>query len=447
MPEIQLPWGPRHITVTLPDNWQIQQTALPSVPAAPDDWQDRLALALNRPIDGPPLAELLRRARDGNIVIVVEDAARHSPVAEILKILLREIRHAGIENSQLQILLATGMHHRMTPAQVFNKLGPAAAGIRWRSNPWHDPGKYASIGRVGKVEVCLDRQLVQADLRIVISAVAPHLQAGFGGGYKMYLPGCASLDTIRSLHRVGIGTSRPVQLVGMNPQANPMRRVIDAAGQMLDKAGGTTFAVQYLLDERDRPAAVATGDMLSAHRMMAKRCAVACGILVTSPADVLITNAHPLDFDLWQSFKCIPNTLWAVRRGGVIICLSRCAHGTAGMPIPALPLSGRWARRLVNLIGPDSLTSLMSRFVPKLAADAVFFVRLALRTIHRNPVLFVSPVLHERNIRFPGLDIFRSAQEAVDAAMNLLGSGRQRVIVFPSGGTSFPILSESVPVE
>jgi nickel-dependent lactate racemase len=273
----------------------------------------------------------------------------------------------------------------------------------------------------------------------VVSSVSPHLQAGFGGGYKMIFPGCSHLETIRGLHRKGIGR-RPRQLVGTQVTANPMRRVIDSAGVRLDERHGRTFAIQYLLDDNNLPTLVAAGDVLPTHRMMAKRCSVACGVVLSQPADVLITNAHPRDFDLWQCFKSIANTRWAARPNGAIICLARCQQGLHGMPVPSWwPASPEWMRRIVRWLGPESLSSLVTRLAPRLAGDAAFFVRMAAQTIYRNPIYMVSPNLHEAGVAFPGIAIFAGIDDAVAAAQKHLGEGPHRVVVFPSGGTTFPV--------
>jgi hypothetical protein len=173
--------------------------------------------------------------------------------------------------------------------------------------------------------------------------------------------------------------------------------------------------------------------------MLAKQCAVSCGVVTGPAADVLITNAHPRDFDLWQCFKCIPNTMWAARPNGVIICLARCEAGLYGMKVPAWPLGPGWTRRLFRLLGPETISSLLTRLVPSLAGDAAFFVRLAVQTLCRNPVLMVSPALHAAGLRFPGLPVLASMDEAVDATEAMLQGGSRRVVVFPSGGTTFPV--------
>jgi nickel-dependent lactate racemase len=438
MPNLSVPWGHEQLEVSLPESWDVQQVASPALRSAPKDWADRLALALSQPAAGEPLGRLLAARPHGRVVLVVEDITRHSPLLEILDVVMREIRHARIADEQIKVFFATGMHQPMTAEQARQKLGPALAGLRWRSNPWDDRSAYVYLGQAGKVPVGIDRGVASADLRIMVSSVSPHLQAGFGGGYKMFFPGCASLETIRAIHRLGVGR-KARQLVGLDQPVNAMRAGIDAAGSLVDASGGKTFSIQYLLDDRDLPAFVAAGDVLPVHRMLSKQCSVACGIVTPGTADVLITNAHPRDFDLWQCFKCIPNTMWAARPNGVIICLARCEAGLYGMKVPPWPLSPTWTRNLIRLLGPEGITSLMMRMLPSVAGDAGFFIRLAAQTLCRNPILMVSPALHASGGGFPGLRVLASMDHAIAAAERRLPKGPRRVVVFPTGGASFPI--------
>lgn len=438
MPNISVPWGHEQLDINLPDDWQIEQVASRGAQRASMDWSEQLARALDQPAAGLPLGRLLAARPHAKIAIIVEDVTRHSPTPQILEVILREIRHARVAEERIEVVFACGMHPEMSPEAAREKLGPAMDSIRYRSNPWSDPGAYVRLGNVGKVPVCVDRGVAEADVRILVSSVSPHLQAGFGGGYKMYFPGCASLETIRSLHRLGLGR-RPRQLVGLLAANNPMRRAIDAAGAMLDQAGGVTFSVQYLLDDNDLPLAIAAGDVIPVHRMLRKRCSVDCGIVVPGQADVVIANAHPRDFDLWQCLKSIPNTMWAARPNGVILCLGRCEAGLYGMKVPPWPLSATWTRRLVRFIGPEAISSLLSRVSPTMAGDAAFFVRMAAHTLARNPIILVSPALHSAGASFPGLRIVGSVADGIAAAQRRLSEGSPRVVVFPAGGVTYPV--------
>jgi len=439
MPELSVPWGRDSLTLALPAHWELQQVAAPSLRPAESDWVDRLAVSLAQPGSGLPLGALLRARRTGRIVLILEDLTRHSPLPEIIEVVLREVHHVGIPDKQIELFFATGMHPPMTPEQVREKVGAVGESLSWRCNPWGNPKAYVRVGRIHGADVMIDRGVAEADLRILVSSVSPHLQAGFGGGYKMVVPGCASLETIRTLHRRGVGRGLR-QLVGMEAAENPMRRFIDEAGRLVDGGHGGSFAVQYVLDNNDLPAYLGVGEVMGTQQMLTKQCAVACGVVVPTPADVLITNAHPRDLDLWQCFKCIPNTLWAARENGVIICLARCPAGAQGMKLPSISIRASWMRRIVRWLGAEGLSAFLTRTFPGLAGDAAFFVRLATQALYRNPILMVSPSLHAAGVRFPGLEVVASPDDAIAAADALLGGGPQNVVVFPAGGTTYPVV-------
>ena len=70
------------------------------------------------------------------------------------------------------------------------------------------------------------RPVARASLRIMIGSVLPHLQAGFGGGYKLIFPGTSHRTTLGALHRQGIdGTVRPgAACSGALPRVTPCGR-------------------------------------------------------------------------------------------------------------------------------------------------------------------------------------------------------------------------------
>ena len=110
-----------------------------------------------------------------------------------------------------------------------------------------------------------------------------------------------------------------------------------------------------------------------------------------------------------------------------------------GMDVPRWPLGPTWTRRILRLLGPDSLCSLITRLMPHLAADAGFFIRMAAQTLHRNPVLVVSPALANLPRPFPGLQTFAAPGDAFAAADAMLKGDSRRVTIFPAGGITFPI--------
>jgi len=68
------------------------------------------------------------------------------------------------------------------------------------------------------------RPVVEADLRILIGSVLPHLQAGFGGSLKLIFPGTSRRSTLGALHHQGLdGKLDPLGLIGEDAALNRMR--------------------------------------------------------------------------------------------------------------------------------------------------------------------------------------------------------------------------------
>src|SRR5207302_1874891 len=115
------------------------------------------------------------------------------------------------------------------------------------------------------------------DLRILIGSVLPHLQAGFGGGYKLIFPGTSHRSTLGALHRMGLSGDAG-RLLGGDAGHNPMRRAIGAAAKRL----GPCFSLSHLM-----------GAPIRRGLPMAERVTAAVG----SPSTVLIRWARELVVD------------------------------------------------------------------------------------------------------------------------------------------------------
>ena len=440
MADLSVPWRRDKLRLSLPSRWVLQQVARSQMSDAPANWPQRLAAVLAQPGTGQSLARLLRAHPRGRVAVVVEDVTRGGPLATILDRLLRETRFAGIADDHIEIVFATGMHPPMLPAQVEAALGPISHAVKWRCNDSRNDDAHVSIARIGKVDVRIDRGVAQADLRIIVSSVSPHFQTGFGGGYRLLVPGCAAIQTIRQINRLGMDRQGR-QLVGTEAEDNPVRATIDAVGALLDQSTGRSFAIQYLPDREGQPANIAAGQMVPTQRMLAKQCAVAYGVVMTASADVLITNAYPRNFDLCQSLKSVANTRLAVRANGVVLCLADTDIGLRDIRIPAWPLNPTWTRRLVRLVGPEAICSLARRLVPGLARDADPYFLLAARILYRNPIVMYAPALHKAGLRLPGIHVVGDLQDAYAVVEAIIPARSPRVIAFPAGGAAFPVLT------
>ena len=154
-------------------------------------------------------------------------------------------------------------------------------------------------------------------MRISIGSVLPHLQAGFGGGYKLILPGTSHGSTLGALHRQGLGRgATPAGCSAATAAENPMRRAIR-------RGGGTVGSV--LLDQppawraRGRFSRSAAGHPDAGAGPPRGRGPAALRGPGAAPADLVVAGNHPWPGDPMQSFKVLLQHRAACRKGGVLV--------------------------------------------------------------------------------------------------------------------------------
>ena len=93
----------------------------PSVLKVEATEEEIIERAFSQPIGSPPLSQILEGCK--NVLILVDDHTRTTPVKKILPRLLRELEMAGIQSSRIKILIALGTHRSMTEEEIIKKFG------------------------------------------------------------------------------------------------------------------------------------------------------------------------------------------------------------------------------------------------------------------------------------------------------------------------------------
>ena len=83
--------------------------------------EDIIEEALSCPINSPPLSTVLKGCK--NVLILVDDYTRSTPVKKISPFLIRELEKGGVKAEGIKILLALGTHRPMTAEEIEKKLG------------------------------------------------------------------------------------------------------------------------------------------------------------------------------------------------------------------------------------------------------------------------------------------------------------------------------------
>jgi nickel-dependent lactate racemase len=269
---------------------------------------------LDRPIDTPPLQELA--AGKKTAVITFDDLTRPTPIAEVLRLLVEDLRAAGLKDENIVFLTSYGTHRALTHGESRAKLGDwVVDNFAWiNHNIWENLVEVGVTSRRNKIKI--NYHFAKADLRITVSGVKGHPDAGYGGGAKAVLPGIAWVESIDFFHRTitGLDTNPTVGLGKVFE--SDVRQDMEEAARLAE----VDFSVQIVYNERREPVEVFSGDIVSAHHAA---CRMANGYLRTptaKDADIVVANAYPQNRQASSSLRWARRSL---RDGGSAVLIAQ----------------------------------------------------------------------------------------------------------------------------
>ena len=213
--------------------------------------------ALRRPTVGPPLRERVKPGQ--TVAISMCDGTRPQPRHVMIPAVLDELEGI-VDPSDIVVLVATGTHRGNTPEELEAMIGAdLLERVRVVNHDARDDASLRWCGGVLDVPVWLNREWVDADVRITTGFVEPHFFAGFSGGPKLDAPGLAGLQTTLVLHnawRIG----DPNATWGIT-EGNPVHDAVRA----IAASTGVDFMLDVLLDRDQRIVEVFSGDLAPTH--------------------------------------------------------------------------------------------------------------------------------------------------------------------------------------
>lgn len=372
----------------------------PSAPRGSDDVAGMVGAALDRPLAGPPLGELLRGRR--RVVVLVPDATRKAELPTVLPVLLARLDAAGVGPDGITVLVACGTHPPAPAEELDVLLGPLPAGVAVRQHDARDDSTLAVAGTLPTgLTVRLHRAVLEAEVVIAVSALAHHYFAGFTGGPKLIFPGVAGYDEIQRNHArvLDLTHTPPRRHPGCEPgrvAGNPVAEEIRAAAALRPP----DLLLAMVRGRDGRPAWMAAGPLGAVAEAGAAQ--VRAWYEVTAgPFARLVVSAggHPHDHTLIQAHKALDAACRFACEGADVLFVAAC-EGGAGSPamLPFLEdprpeaILARLAERYVQY-GHTTL-----RLVEKTS-------RFRVRALTRLPVELVQRL---------GMEPVKDAQEVLD---------------------------------
>ncbi|MFO0950055.1 MAG: lactate racemase domain-containing protein [Isosphaeraceae bacterium] len=438
-PSLPIPWGENDsLGLDLPPDWPAPEVVRPDLSGVLDDYAAALSEALDRPEAGATLGE--RVGPRSTVAVVVDDPSRWTPVREALPAVLARLHAAGVKEQDVTISAGVGRHHAVDGPAMRRRVGEeVAARYRCFSPPVDDLSEYEDLGKTsGGVPVRVFRPVVRADLRVLIGSVLPHLQAGFGGGYKLIFPGTSHRSTLGAIHRRGIdGSSGSTPQPGADPLDNPMRRAIrEAAGKL-----GPCASLSHLIGAPGQILRVRFGEPDAVQQALSAEAKRRFAAPSREPADVVVAGNHPWPGDPMQSFKVLIQHRSACRRGRILVGFFWTDPAEIDR---SFPMAGLHAIAGSGAVGGWTIRRGLA--AADLAARAfgsssAFMIHWARELVVDREVLVYAPPLFDRvGPRLGPVRLFGDQARLWECARKLLrkqGVETPRVRVFPQGGLTY----------
>ncbi|MBN1666456.1 MAG: nickel-dependent lactate racemase [Anaerolineales bacterium] len=318
--QIQLPYGYTHLKLEIPDTHPVDLLSAPN-PNAASDPASTVQAALEQLVGGLQWSDF---ASARSVAIAVNDKTRPVPHQYLLPPLLTHLARLGIPDQAIRLFVAVGTHPPMKPSE-FSAILPASVLSRYAVVS-HDAEASSNLAYLGQTEggtpVWVNKEYLQADLKIVVGNIEPHQFVGFSGGVKTAAIGLAGLETINHNHAL---MTHPASKLG-EYHDNPARQDVEAIGEKI----GIHLAVNAILNRKKDIIQVLAGEpravMLAGIPLARQACQVpvaqSYGLVIASP------GGHPKDINVYQSQKGLAHAALVTRTGGTVILAAACPEGS-----------------------------------------------------------------------------------------------------------------------
>ena len=327
---IVLPYGETRLEAEWAGGVCLGTLDVAGVPAL-EDVPEAVLRVLRRPTGAvPPLREIVRPGE--RVAIVVSDSFRHTGIDECLPSLIEELLGAGVKDSGLRFVFATGTHRapneeervRILGEEVYRRFHPQT----FSHDPWDRENLVFAGATTRGTPVWVNKRVRECERIIATGAAVLHYFGGFGGGRKSILPGIAGVESIARNHSLNLHPTEdrlnPEVRIGVM-DGNPV------AEDMLEGARlcGVDFILNTVMNREGRVAGVFGGELEAAHQAAADFARSLFVAPFARPADLVIASAGTAK-NFIQSHKALFNAFQCLSPRGRAVFLCCAPEGLGG---------------------------------------------------------------------------------------------------------------------
>jgi len=417
MTSYTVPYGQKQLTFDLPDNRDVTVLAPAEVPAAADP-PAMVNRALDNPAGGVSLADF---AGARTAAIAINDKTRPVPHAHLLPPLLARLEALGLPPQAITLMIATGTHPVMPPAE-YGQVVPPHILARYPVI-CHNAYDEAGLRYIGQTErgtpVWINRHFAEADLRLVVGNIEPHQFMGFSGGVKSAVIGLGGAETVNRNHAL---MTDPGSQLGRFA-GNPARQDVEEMGRLI----GIHFALNAILNDHKQLVEAIAGEPDAALQTGIPRVLALNSVPVAAPFDLMIVSpgGHPKDINVYQAQKALAHAALVTKPGGTVILAAACPEGSG---------SSKYEQWVLNR---TSLQDVFDRFAAEGFRIGPHKAYLLARDAARVRVLLVSD-MPDDFVRRLLLTPVSSLPEAIATALTDLPV-KARIGIMPLANATIPV--------
>lgn len=402
--ELWLPYGRTEIPVRVPDD-NFYRIVEPPKPAAPVDIGMMINHALDNPVEGHSLKDIVKPGSQAGII--VDPYVPSLAWGEAVNILRSRLSSFGV--GSVKVFVRKRMSVDSTAESV----------------AWLDPmqNSFTEIGKTTLgTPVDIDPALLTCEVKIMLGITTPHFASGFIGGPDAVIP---SSSSIRSISR-----NRSLLSKGLPGFPGASDNAVLADSLEACRLIGPIYNLTFLPDGWGGVKAAIAGEIEPVFRQAVAKFTHLHSPKVERKLDIVIVSAGSLlGTDLYHAVRIVSNVLGALRKEGTVILVAECSNGIGD------PAFLEYARRFSE--PKDLSTELRHRF--KLGGHVNLFLQEMLERC-RIQLVSVLPELFVRNSF--NLKPSQTASESVQKAIRLEGK-ESKILIVPRGDVTVPVMDPS----
>ena len=418
---VMLPYGKETVHVNFPANNLIGVYS-PQDVAPVNDVKHEVIRALKNPIVCRPLRKLLKGV--SKVVIVADDNTRLTPTDKIIPVLLDEMNNAGVQDSQVTIIIALGTHRFMTREEILQKFGKEVVRrVVVKNHDYKNKLELVDLGTTPNgTHVTINRQTYEADFKIGVGSIVPHHIPGFAGGAKIVQPGICGEETTAETHLLSVRAPRSY----LGVMDNPVRAELNSIARSM----GLNTILNTVLNRNGEVVKAFFGDVVAAFNEGVELSKKVYSTEIPEEADIVISSSHPCDLEFWQAHKTLYPSDLAVKAGGIIIVATPCDEGVAMTHKDILEVTQKDACSIREMVSCKQMRDEVA------AALAIAWAQVK----EREAVYIVSSGICLEDAEKLGFRYFNSVQDALDAALNEKGP-EARITVLTHAPDMLPVIA------